>query len=96
MREDACSIIPARRREDICSACMRTPVGDLVENHNLRMPARTYDGAEVVVGMCLDNNKVRRLPENFAYVLRVFTLAEARRLRERHGAQVKRCLAWTL
>ncbi len=96
MREEACSIIPAKRRAHICSACIRTPVGDLVEDHNLRMPARTYERAEVVVGMCLDNSKVRRLPESFAYVLRVFILTEARRLRERHGAQVKRCLAWTL
>jgi carbonic anhydrase len=96
VREKACSIIPATRRARICSACIRTPVGDLVEYHNLRMPARTYERAAVVVGMCMDNSRVLRLPESFAYVLRVFILTEARRLRERHGAQLKRCLAWTL
>jgi carbonic anhydrase len=71
VREEACSIISARRREDICPAYLSSPVGDLLQYHNLGKPPRTYERAEVVVGMCMDNRKALRLPENFAYVLRV-------------------------
>lgn len=37
---------------------------------NCRTPPRTYERAEILVGMCMDNRKVLRLPENFAYVQR--------------------------
>jgi carbonic anhydrase len=47
-----------------------TPVGRLLSYHNLEAPFDHYEGAELLVGMCMDHRKQLRIPEQFAYVLR--------------------------
>lgn len=47
-----------------------TPISKLIEYHNLIRPQDTYSSAEILVGMCMDNRKKLRIPENFAYIIR--------------------------
>jgi len=63
-------ILPVRRWDDILPAYREMPIGDLLGYHNLRRPHRRYTGAELLIGMCMDNRKVLRIPDNFAFVLR--------------------------
>lgn len=55
---------------DILPAYRGTPVGRLLEYHNLGIPLDPHQEAELIVGMCMDNRKSLRMPDNFAYVLR--------------------------
>jgi carbonic anhydrase len=47
-----------------------TPIERLFAFHNLEAPLERCDRAELLVGMCMDNRKALRTPDNFAYVLR--------------------------
>ncbi|OQY81617.1 MAG: carbonic anhydrase [Chloroflexi bacterium UTCFX4] len=47
-----------------------TPIGRLIEYHNLDRPSETYAQAQLLIGMCMDNRKYLRIPENFAYIIR--------------------------
>jgi len=64
------ALLPIRHRDDILPAYRGTPVADLVAYHNLRSPHRSYDQAELLIGMCMDSRIVLRIPDNFAYILR--------------------------
>jgi carbonic anhydrase len=55
---------------DIFPAYRSTPIGHLLEYHNLGVPFQTYTHAELLVGMCMDNRKHLRIPDNFAYIIR--------------------------
>lgn len=56
--------------EQIPAAYRGTPIGRLLAYHNLDAPGRTYERAELLLGMCMDHRKRLRIPENFAYVIR--------------------------
>jgi carbonic anhydrase len=56
--------------QDIPAACQDTPIGRFLEYHNLSRPFDSYTSAELLVGMCMDNRKTLRLPDNFAVILR--------------------------
>lgn len=56
--------------EDILPAYKNTPVGLLLEYHNLGRPFEDYNNASILVGMCMDNRKMLKIPENFAYIIR--------------------------
>lgn len=56
--------------EDIFPAYRDTPVGRLLEYHNLGRPFDEYTHAELLVGMCMDNRKHLHIPDNFTYILR--------------------------
>lgn len=56
--------------EDIFPEFRGTPVGLLLEYHNLDRQFDSYSRAELLVGMCMDNRKFLRTPDNFAFVLR--------------------------
>jgi carbonic anhydrase len=56
--------------QDILPAYRDTPVSRLLEYHNLNRPLDDYQQAELLIGMCMDNRKMLRIPDNFAYVLR--------------------------
>ncbi len=56
--------------KDILPAYRGSPIGKLLEYHNLDRPFETYTRAELLVGMCMDNRKALDVPENFAYILR--------------------------
>ena len=55
---------------DILPRWRETSVGDLLRYHNLRVPYREYRRAEILIGMCMDNRNMLRIPSNFAYILR--------------------------
>ncbi len=63
-------LVPVNRREDIFEGYLDTPIGDLLEYHNLRRPLDHCRGAKIIVGMCMDNRKHLRKPRDFAFILR--------------------------
>lgn len=56
--------------EDIFPEYMETPIGLLLEYHNLNRPLEIYDKAQLLIGMCMDNRKHLRIPDNFAFIIR--------------------------
>jgi carbonic anhydrase len=57
-------------REDIFPEYQDTPVGLLLEYHNLNREYETYSQAQLLVGMCMDNRKHLHIPDNFSYIIR--------------------------
>jgi len=55
---------------DIPSEYRTTPVGLLFEYHNLERPSESYDKAQLLIGMCMDNRKHLHMPDNFAFIIR--------------------------
>lgn len=64
-------LIPVVRARDILPAYRGTPVGELIGMQNLARRPKRHTKAAILIGMCMDNRKSLRLPENFAFVLRV-------------------------
>jgi carbonic anhydrase len=58
------------RSEDIPLRYQNTPIARLLEYHNLRRPLDAYAQAGCLIGMCMDNRKMLRLPDRFAFILR--------------------------
>ena len=56
--------------EDIKPAYRNTPISSLLEYHNLGRQLDGYSTAALLIGMCMDNRKRLRLPDNFAYIIR--------------------------
>ncbi|PKL82578.1 MAG: carbonic anhydrase [Ignavibacteriae bacterium HGW-Ignavibacteriae-3] len=56
--------------EDILTEYVGTPIGKLLEYHNLDFPFPKYDNAQLLVGMCMDNRKHLHIPDNFSYIIR--------------------------
>ena len=56
--------------EDIKPQYRNTPISLLLEYHNLNRPLDPYTKADLLIGMCMDNRKRLRLPDNFAYIIR--------------------------
>ena len=63
-------LIPVTRREDIPAAYRETPIGLFLEYHNLERPFDHYTRACMLIGMCMDNRKHLRVPDNFSYIIR--------------------------
>ena len=63
-------LLPVNSIEDIHPEYMGTPIGLLLEYHNLNRPYVTYEKAELLVGMCMDNRKHLHIPDNFAFIIR--------------------------
>ena len=61
---------PIHSIEDIPTKYQNTPIGLLLEFHNLNKKPALFEDAQLLIGMCIDNRKQLNLPENFAYVLR--------------------------
>ena len=55
---------------DIPAIYRQTPIGLLLEYHNLYRPFDTFDKAQLLVGMCMDNRKHLHIPDNFAFIIR--------------------------
>lgn len=64
------SLIAIEKSSDIPECYAGTPVGLLLEYHNLGKSYGVYSKAELLVGMCMDNRKHLRMPDNFAYIIR--------------------------
>ncbi|NWG06703.1 MAG: carbonic anhydrase [Chloroflexi bacterium] len=56
--------------EDILPELRDTPVGLLLEYHNLNREYEIYTQAQLLVGMCMDNRKHLHIPDNFAFIIR--------------------------
>ncbi|HAP01379.1 MAG TPA: carbonic anhydrase [Bacteroidetes bacterium] len=63
-------LIPVLKDEDILPEYRNTPVGRLLEYHNLNRPHDVYARAQLLVGMCMDNRKHLNIPDNFSYIIR--------------------------
>lgn len=63
-------IIPVNHLNDVFAEFQGTPISQLIEYHNLDRPFETWAQAQILVGMCMDNRKSLRIPENFAYIIR--------------------------
>jgi carbonic anhydrase len=63
-------LIPITAADDILPQYRDTPVGELLEYHNLDREFMPYTRAELLIGMCMDNRKHLRIPDNFAYIIR--------------------------
>ncbi|MEP6833983.1 MAG: carbonic anhydrase [Gemmatimonas sp.] len=63
-------IIPVNYRSDILPEYHGTPVGLLLEYHNLERALGSSLGHQVLIGMCMDSRKALRIPNDFAFVLR--------------------------
>ena len=63
-------LVPIVSRDDIPSQYRETPIGLLLEFHNLERDLVSYTNAELLVGMCMDNRKHLHIPDNFAFIIR--------------------------
>ena len=57
-------------RHDIPPRILPSPVGLLLEYHNLNRPFDNHGSAQLLIGMCMDNRKRLRIPDNFAFIIR--------------------------
>jgi carbonic anhydrase len=62
--------MPVESSEDVFPGYRNTPVGDLLEYHNLSRRYESYTQAGLLIGMCMDNRKHLHIPDNFAYIIR--------------------------
>ena len=56
--------------QDIPEEFRDTPIGLLLEYHNLKRPLDLYTKPALLIGMCMDNRKHLHIPDNFAFILR--------------------------
>jgi len=56
--------------EEIPPEYLHTPIGLLIQYHNLDKAYDIYDKAELLVSMCMDNRNHLHIPEKFAYIMR--------------------------
>jgi len=63
-------LIDVKTSEDIFEEIKDTPIGLLLKYHNLNYPLDSYNQAQLLIGMCMDNRKHLRIPDNFAYIIR--------------------------
>ncbi|MDS1030970.1 carbonic anhydrase [Bacillota bacterium LX-D] len=63
-------LVKVSTKEDIFLKYRETPIGRLLEYHNLNREFDSYAKAELLIGMCMDNRKHLHIPDNFAYIIR--------------------------
>ncbi|HEX7356640.1 MAG TPA: carbonic anhydrase [Ignavibacteriaceae bacterium] len=63
-------LIPIKKKQDISEKYLNTPIGLLLEYHNLNLNFETYSSAKLLIGMCMDNRKHLNIPDNFAFIIR--------------------------
>lgn len=61
---------PITNQNEIPPEYQNTPVGLLLEYHNLDLAYDTYSNAQLLIGMCMDNRKHLHIPDNFAFIIR--------------------------
>jgi carbonic anhydrase len=63
-------LLAINSKDDIPSQYRDTPVGLLLEYHNLDRPYESYSSAQLLIGMCMDNRKHLHIPDNFSFIIR--------------------------
>jgi carbonic anhydrase len=63
-------LLPIESKDAIPKEYRDTPIGLLLEYHNLDRPFEIYERAKLLVGMCMDNRKHLHMPDNFSFIIR--------------------------
>jgi carbonic anhydrase len=63
-------LIPVASKADVPETYRDTPIGLLLEYHNLARAHIPYASAQLLIGMCMDNRKHLHIPDNFAFIIR--------------------------
>jgi len=63
-------LVAIKSKKDIPGEYQDTPIGLLLEYHNLRRPNDVYSNPQLLIGMCIDNRKHLHIPDNFAFIIR--------------------------
>lgn len=63
-------LVPVRSTADILPEYQSSPIGLLLEYHNIGRSPATYTAAQLLIGMCMDNRKHLHIPDNFAFIIR--------------------------
>jgi carbonic anhydrase len=63
-------LLSITKTADIPSEFLDTPIGRLLEYHNLNRAFDEYTHAPLLIGMCMDHRKKLRIPDKFAYIIR--------------------------
>jgi carbonic anhydrase len=63
-------VIEVNTQSDILPEYQDSPIGKLLQYHNLGRHLEHHDKAQLLVSMCMDNRKQLRIPKNFAFVIR--------------------------
>ncbi len=63
-------LISIAEKKDIPIKYQHTPLGLLLEYHNLNREFENYSEAQLLIGMCMDNRKHLNMPDNFAFIIR--------------------------
>ncbi len=64
------TLITVAAKEHIPAQYRDTPIGLLLEYHNLERDFESYTNAQLLIGMCMDNRKHLHIPDNFAFIIR--------------------------
>lgn len=59
-----------QKESDIPVDFQNTPVSALISYHNFQADQDSYQQADLLIGMCMDNRKKLKIPENFAFIIR--------------------------
>ena len=63
-------LIPINSKDDIFPKYRDTPIGKLLEYHDLGKPLDVIAAPQLLIGMCMDNRKHLTMPDNFAFIIR--------------------------
>ncbi len=63
-------LLSVQTLDDIIPEFRQTPIGLLLEYHNLNKAFDTFEKAQLLIGMCMDNRKHLHMPDNFAFIIR--------------------------
>ena len=63
-------LVSINSEKDIFPEYRRTPIGLLLEYHDLNRTHDKYTKAKLLIGMCMDNRKHLDIPDNFAFIIR--------------------------
>ena len=61
---------PVEKASDIPAHLRNSPIEELLQYHNLDRDLIPVDAPRLLIGMCMDNRKHLRIPDNFAFILR--------------------------
>ena len=59
------NLIPITKIEDIPIIYSDSPIGLLLQYHNLGKTYKSFNKAQLLIGMCMDNRKHLHIPDNF-------------------------------
>jgi carbonic anhydrase len=61
---------PVESEKDIPAHLRNSPIEELLQYHNLGRELIPVEAPRLLIGMCMDNRKHLRIPDNFSFILR--------------------------